>query len=311
MTLAIPNAVVKALSYIKTPIRIGMIADLHHDIMHDGITRMNAFINEMKVQKPDAILQLGDFAYPNEANKQVIDLFNRAHPLPLHVIGNHDTDAGHTQQQCIGKWGMLGRYYAQYIAGVWLLVLDGNDKGSPDHKGGYPSYVGKEQRDWLIRQLSELEGPVIVCSHQPLAGAAAVDNAAEMQDILAAASDKVLLAINGHTHIDDLLRVQNVAYLHVNSASYYWVGGAYKHHSFSKEVHEDFPWISYTCPYRDALFAIMTIDPENLTIKIEGRQSEWVGQSPAGLGLDRESTLINGEESAPHIRDRKIERVQR
>ncbi len=208
LTLAFPNVLAMALSHLKTPIRIGLIADLHHDIMHDGITRMNAFINEVKAQKLDAILQLGDFAYPNEANKQVIDLFNQAHPQPLHVIGNHDTDAGHTKEQCIVKWGMPGRYYAHNIAGVWLLVLDGNDQGSPDHKGGYPSYVGKEQRDWLKTQLSDLEGPVIVCSHQPLAGAAAVDNAAEMQDILAAASEKVLLAINGHTHIDDLLRVE-------------------------------------------------------------------------------------------------------
>jgi calcineurin-like phosphoesterase family protein len=308
-TLAMARTPVSALWQEKAPVKIGLIADLHHDVMHDGRSRMMAFVEEMSVQKPDAMMQLGDFAYPNDKNKEVIDLFNNAHRQTLHVIGNHDTDSGHTKEQCIKIWGMSGRYYAHNVGGLQLLVLDGNDPGSPTHKGGYPSYIGREQLDWLVGQLSAATDPVIVCSHQPLAGAWAVDNAAEVQGILGEAADKVLMAINGHSHIDSLLRIRNVPYLHVNSASYQWVGGDFQHQSFSDEVHAGHPWISYTCPYRDPLFAMLTVDFQAQTISIEGRESVWMGPSPAQLGRDLDPTLTNGEEVAPRIRDRTIEKV--
>lgn len=276
--------------------------------MHDGILRMNAFVEEMARRKPDAIIQLGDFAYPKGKNKKVIDTFNQAHERSLHVIGNHDMDAGCTKEQCQDVWGTPGRYYAQNIEGLWLLVLDGNDKGSPKHRGGYVSYIGEEQRTWLKEQLKRLDGPIIVASHQPLAGVGAVDNAREMQSILSEASDKVILAINGHSHVDDLTRLDDVPYMHVNSASYFWVGSKYKHRSYSDEVHAKHRFISHTCPYRDSLFALLTIDPKHLTIKVEGRESEWVGKSPSELGMEIRSSLREGNGIAPRIQDRDIVR---
>ena len=32
-------------------------------------------------------------------------------------------------------------------------MLDGNDRGSPRHRGGYPIYVGPEQVTWLKEEL--------------------------------------------------------------------------------------------------------------------------------------------------------------
>lgn len=310
VAISIPQWAFAFVRSLPAPVKLGLIADLHQDIMHDGLQRMQAFVKEMDVQRPDAIIQLGDFAYPNEKNKAVIDLFNDAHAQSYHVIGNHDTDAGHTKEQCLQVWGMSNRYYAQEVAGVQLLVLDGNDTGSPTHKGGYPSYVGKEQQEWLKGQLAEATRPVIVISHQPLAGAGAVDNAAEMQAILSQHADKILLAINGHSHVDDLLRTGGVNYMHLNSASYQWIGGDYKHQSYSEEIHEAHPWIAYTCPYRDSLFATLVIDPETYTIRIEGRESSWVGLSPTEAGTNVYPELVVGEEIAPRIRDRWIERVR-
>jgi hypothetical protein len=57
--------------------RIAVIADLHHDVMHDGVDRMTAFVKAVKSANPDAIIQVGDFAYPNAKNRPVIDLFRR------------------------------------------------------------------------------------------------------------------------------------------------------------------------------------------------------------------------------------------
>ena len=74
---------------LEQKIKIGLIADLHQDIMHDAPQRLKAFVDEMKTVKPDAIMQLGDFAVPSEKNKHVIDMFNSSHENSLHVIGNH------------------------------------------------------------------------------------------------------------------------------------------------------------------------------------------------------------------------------
>ncbi|QDU54470.1 metallophosphoesterase family protein [Aeoliella mucimassa] len=297
-----------ALQKLDRPVRIGMIADLHQDVMHDGVQRISAFANAMQKQTLDAVLQLGDFAYPAEKNREVIDRFNGSHKKPLHVIGNHDTDSGHTKAECLEVWGMPSRYYTTDVAGVQLIVLDGNDSGSPTYKGGYPSYIGEEQLAWLEKQLEELAGPIVVVSHQPLAGPAAVDNAEQVQQLLSKAADKVLLAINGHTHIDAIREVEHVRYLHVNSASYYWMGGDYKHTSYPAEVHESHPYIEYTCPYREALFSTLVIDPESLTITLEGSKSEWVGKSPNEMGLKEQNDLDLTKEVSPTISPRKIER---
>jgi len=309
LALTLPRTSTAALRTLNKPVRIGVIADLHHDVMHDGVERVQAFVKKMQTVQPNALLQLGDFAYPNAKNSEVIQLFNKAHERTLHVIGNHDTDSGHTKQQCLDVWGMPKRYYTQTIEGLQLLVLDGNDSGSPTHKGGYVSYVGKEQVEWLKEQLATLTGPIMVVCHQPLAGAWAVDNAEEIQTILSTAADKIVLVINGHSHIDDVLRVKNVTYMHVNSASYQWVGGSYRHDSYPKEIHDKYPWISYTCPYRDSIFATFTFDPQSLTIGVEGRGSEWMGKSPAELGVDLDPKLTHGEEISPVIRSRQLLRI--
>jgi Icc protein len=305
IAIQIPGQAFSAFAVKPKAIKIGLITDLHQDLIHNAADRLNVFVDHMKKIKPDAILQIGDFAYPGEKNKQVIDMFNKAHVVPMHVIGNHDTDAGYTKQQCIDYWGMPGRYYAKEVQGINFIILDGNDKGSPTHKGGYPAYVGDEQMTWLQTQLKESDKPVIVVSHQPLAGSAAVDNAEAIQDMLSNYKQKVLLAINGHTHIDALYTVKGINYVHINSASYFWMGGEYKHTSYSEEVHQSHPWISSTCPYKDSLYAVMTIEPATGVIKIEGRKSEWVGASPEALKY-KSSNILPGKEIVPAIRDRKI-----
>jgi Icc protein len=306
IVLQIPNAVLAMFPSNAKQIKAGLITDLHHDIMHDGQERLQAFLSHMKKLKPNFLMQMGDFAYPNDKNKALIDSFNNAHPVALHVIGNHDTDSGHTKAQCFSYWKMPARYYTKEINGVCFIILDGNDKGSPTHKGGYPSYINDEQKTWLQQQLKEIDKPIVIVSHQPLAGALAVDNAVEIQQILSAASDKILLAINGHTHIDCQLFIKNINYVHINSASYFWVGGKYKHNSYTEEIHQSHAWISSTCPYKDALFTTLTIDPAAGTIHIEGKKSSWVGQSPEQLNYTDGTGLIPGKEIVPSISKRKI-----
>jgi hypothetical protein len=82
--------------------------------------------------------------------------------------------------------------------------------------------------------------------------------------------------------------------------SYEWLGADYKYARFSKEIEEANPWVSYTAPYRDALYAIVTITPEG-TIEIDGIQSQWIRPTPSELGVP-ELDEIN--KSTPKISDR-------
>ena len=304
-SILMPRQVKAALSNIKKPIKLGMIADLHQDVMHDGPARLKAFLDAMKNEKPDALLQLGDFAYPSKKNEVVTKAFEKAHTKALHVLGNHEIDGGHSFDQVVKLWGMKGRYYTENVNGLDLIVLDCNEKPK-NHERGYPAHVGQVQLEWLEKQLKTLKGPILVLSHQPLAGPGSIDNAGEVQALLNGAVDKVLLAVNGHTHIDHLERAGKLSYLHVNSASYKWVGASHRNKSYPPEVHSKFRWIEYTCPYRDSLFTTLTLDPVKGRIELKGRESQWVGKSPSQLAIPTKYGLTNGKEICPKIRSRQL-----
>ena len=161
------------------------------------------------------------------------------------------------------------------------------------------------QLEWLEKQLKTLKGPILVLSHQPLAGPVALITLG-VQALLNGAVDKVLLAVNGHTHIDHLERAGKLSYLHVNSASYKWVGTSHRNKSYPPEVHSKFRWIEYTCPYRDSLFTTLTLDPVKGRIELKGRESQWVGESPSQLAIPTKYGLTNGKEICPKIRNRQL-----
>ena len=113
-SILLPHDVMSVVSKIKSPIKLGLIADLHQDVMHDGPARLKAFLDAMNEEKPDALLQLGDFAYPSKKNTVVTEAFAKSHPKALHVLGNHEIDGGHSFDQVAILWGMKGRYYTEH-----------------------------------------------------------------------------------------------------------------------------------------------------------------------------------------------------
>lgn len=280
----------------QTTIRFGFIADLHQDLVPDATARLEQFLETCLAKKTNALIQLGDFATPIAKNKEAIELYNSIDIKKFHVIGNHDTDGGLNIAQVVDNWGMKARFYSEVVQGIKLIVLDCNEKPK-NHRGGYPAHIAEEQLEWLKGEL-QYPGPILVLSHQPLAGPASIDNAVEVQKLLTTASERILLAINGHTHIDELLEVDGVHYWHVNSASYYWVGSQYKHESLPQEVHAKYPAMSSTCPYRDPLFAFLEIDFARGLLTFVGRESGWIGPSPSDLGLP------NNPQITPRIRAR-------
>ena len=305
LSLAIPESVLVLFSFGEK-LKVGLISDLHLDIIHDGKERLKVFLDEMKLEKPDALIQMGDFAIPNPEYLASIQAFNAAHTQAFHVLGNHDMDGGFSKEEVARIYGMPGLYYSVDLGSILMIVLDGNDPDSPTKKGFYNSYIGPAQQAWLAAELEKSQKPCLIVSHQPIAGIYTIDNASEIQAILSSYSSKILLPINGHAHVDQHVTVGGVNYVHINSASYYWVGEALEHESLSQATHQNHPSLKYTCPYLNPLFAVLTIDPEAGKIEIQGRKTEWIGPSPLELGY---SILTEEEQEKylqPQISTRKI-----
>ncbi|MFC4993187.1 metallophosphoesterase family protein [Rubritalea tangerina] len=260
-SIFLPSALQAKVAKLPKAVAFGLIADPHIGFVDDAPTRLEAFLETMKSVKPDALIQLGDFATPDAKQQPHIDKFNQAQEHTLHVMGNHDLDHRKTREDVLKSWGMPATYYTQEISGIKIIVLDGNEKGSPTHHthGGYPSYIGPKQQTWLKKELSDATTPVLIVSHQPLAGDGAVDNAKEMQSILSSHKDKILLAINGHSHLDSHHEIDDIHYLHINSASYFWLGGKVR-----------------LAKYKDPLFTTLRINPTKGTITLDAKKSTWL-----------------------------------
>jgi 3',5'-cyclic-AMP phosphodiesterase len=266
----------------KGKIRIGMISDIHQDVMHDGMQRLGVFLDAMREAKPDFIIQLGDFCKPTAANKPFLDLWNTYEGPRHHVIGNHDMDGGFRREQTVECYGMPGRFYDFDFGGVRFLVLDGNDPGGT--KGGYNRFIADDQKAWLDERLEETKAPVVVIIHQPLDLPGGVVNQQEIRRILekdrSPDHSGVAAVFSGHCHQDVVNRIGGIAHIQINSASYVWLPSNSRQNVYDEESHKKHPYLNHVAPFRDPLWALASIDLDAGTLAIEGRTSEWVGPDP-------------------------------
>ncbi len=288
------------------PLRLGVCADVHKDIMPDADKRLGVFIDRMNREKMDFIIQLGDFCRPYEKNQGFLDIWNGFEGDRYHVLGNHDTDGGFTREQTLAFWGAAAKYYSFDKGGYHFIVLDGNDK-KEGAASGYPRYIGAEQREWVKKDLAGSRLPVMVFSHQSIENAGGLKNGAEIREIFESVNQeagfrKVIACFSGHHHADYVKVINDIYYVQINSMSYQWLGSEYKHARFGREIEEAYPWVSATAPYQDALYAIVTVNPDR-SIRIDGVKSDWIAPGPAELGVPV------GLESAsvPWISDRVFE----
>jgi predicted phosphodiesterase len=295
VVLLLITSTLSAKKYDK--VRIGMCTDVHLPTMHDSEYRITTFINTMKAEKPDFIIELGDFATPEKKYAPFFDIWNSFPGEKYHVIGNHEMDGGTTKEQAVAYRKMPKSYYSFNKNGFHFIVLDGNDKKSPEVKG-YKQFIGPEQISWLKDDLKNAEYPVVIFSHQGLAFYHSADedygveNYREIQKILETHNalnpeKKVIACFNGHTHWDYAERINDIWYITITSMSYHWLGDQYQHVRYSNDADQKFKWLKYTAPFKEPLFTVVEISSKG-TIKIAGKKSEWVGPSPWEIGYPEE-----------------------
>ncbi|WP_160718067.1 metallophosphoesterase family protein [Chitinophaga solisilvae] len=292
----------------KKKIRFGVIADLHHDIMHDAPERLSAFISAMNQEKPDFILQMGDFCYPKKENQPLMDIWNRFSGPRYHVIGNHDTDGGFTREQVVEFWKAKGKYYSFDSNGFHFVILDGNEHNSSKSRPpGYARYISSTQLQWLQEDLAATALPTIVCCHQGLDNdAGGLENGTLLRYTLEQANQrgkhKVILVLSGHHHQDYYNHINGIHYVQINSASYQWLGEKYKEIRYSADIDKTHPWIKYTVPYKEPLWATIEIT-DNGSITIKGRKTIFVGTTPEQLGVNPVEYIYP---IVPYISDRNL-----
>jgi 3',5'-cyclic-AMP phosphodiesterase len=275
-------------------VKIGMCSDVHLPTMHDSEYRIQTFIDSMKIAQPDFIIELGDFGTPAEKYAGFFDTWNSFPGDKYHVFGNHEMDGGYSRLEAVLYRNMSNSYYSFDKNHFHFIVLDGNDP-KEEKKKGYKQYIGTEQVRWLKEELAKSNYPIVFFSHQGLTSYRSgdgeeygVENQKQIREIFESHNihnpkTKVIACFNGHTHNDYAENINNIWYITINSMSYKWLGEAFEHIRYSSEVDKNFKWIKYTAPYKEPLFTIVEISTEGY-IKIDGKQTEYVGPSPWEVG---------------------------
>ena len=288
-------------------VRFGIITDVHNDVMHDGEYRLRSFLNAAKTKDLDFIIQLGDFCQPKEANKEFFDLFNNYPGIKYHVIGNHDFDAVNVPDKLSvvkNFYGLISTYYSFDAANFHFIVLDGNDE-NPKPWNGYHRYIGTKQQLWLKNDLKKTLKPTILFSHQSLEAKGGVANRKETRTIIEnyttkSGHPKVVACLSGHHHTDYLKSINKIPYIQINSMSYKWVGDKYKYTRFSKQIEENFPNLDKTCPYKEPLYTVLTLDSEQEVLHLEGKKTSFINPTP------NELKIPGAEKMNPTITERNL-----
>jgi hypothetical protein len=202
------------------------------------------------------------------------------------VLGNHDMD-GASRQRTVAYMSMPDRYYSFATSGWHCAVLDGNDPSEPPLPG-YPCGMADAQIDWLRADLQVADLPVLIFIHQAM-DRGDLDGAAAVLTLLDhinrdAGWQQVVAVFSGHYHLDYATCLNGIWHIQINSMSNYWMGDDFLQVRYSDQVDAAFPYIKYTAPYEDPLYALVRLEPGG-AIHIEGVESQWVGPSPADLGF--------------------------
>ena len=242
---------------------------------------------------------------PTYADKPAImNMYNNFEKPSYHVLGNHDCDMCSKAEQLKFMNAKNGSYYSFDQGGFHFVVLDTNYIKTAD--GEFFAYenanyfeagfrddwvrenVSPDQLEWLKEDLAKTTNPTIVFSHasfaQRVTPVTKVKNCKDVLEIFKNAPGGVVACFNGHHHLDAVTKEDGIWMVQMNSMDCCWVDVDFiQENLYGPEIDAKYPNIKYTMPYKDPVFAIVTMDDKGIDIK--GRKSEFVGKTPEELDL--------------------------
>ena len=300
--------------------KVGIIADPHKDIVFDADERLAKFMEACDQEKPDLLIQMGDFCFPEAKNKGFLDLFNSFSGPTYHILGNHDMDVS-SKSQTLDFWGAEKAYYSFDHKGIHFVVLDANflyqeGKFIPYEDANFyvdsslRTFVHPEQIEWLKEDLEKTPHPTLVFSHQSLCHEVwGVKNRLAIQKVMEEENarsgfSKVVACFNGHNHIDFQREINGISYIDINSMAYHWLGSDYENKErFDPAIYESHPSMAYVGPYKDSLYTFLDVDFPTMQIRLSGKNSTWISPSPTEQGVP---PRMYGSEFTPVISPRTL-----
>jgi predicted phosphodiesterase len=281
-------------------VKFAVFTDLHHDVIPDGLERLERFMTRAREAEVDFIIELGDLCHPCDKNKKLLWMFNDFNKPHYHVIGNHDTDK-YTKKDVMKWLGMEHSYYSFECGDIKFIVLDSSFIRYGDEfeeyyrrnyegtEGIYPS-IPNYELTWLQHEISESSVPIVIFSHHSLENNfrnRGISNREEVQSIINQATvsgKKVLICVNGHDHADSINKINKTYYFSLNAMSYKWFGPEFEHFCYSSEIHGKYPYLKDIVLYNEPLSAIISIDEQH-NIEIKGMEGDYQKITPKELGI--------------------------
>ena len=275
-------------------VKFAICADVHKDFFPGAEERIAKFMKAAKDNNVDFIIHCGDFAQAKPANQEFFDTWN-SYKKAYHVIGNHDVEKN-SKEDFMRMSGMKDRYYSFEMPDYYFIVLDLNNLKKdgqiiPYDNGNYKKekdlqYLDKEQLEWLRKEISRTDKPVILFSHQRLH--LDMKDTKEFDDMMKLMNKwgkKVIAAFAGHDHLDFVTEKNGVQHIQINSMAYCWPGKGYENLTrFPTETYEKYYILKYMWPYSDAIYGIVELDPVAREIRIKGTKAEWMPPTPEAMG---------------------------
>ena len=209
-----------------------------------GLIRSVAEVNLMTPQ-PDFVLYGGDLAQlgKKEEIDHALELMSKVRSKVYYVMGEHDyyLDMGEHWEKRLGpQWYSFDHKgvhfvvlnsiltYDEWISQSWPTPMDRMlGMARLDNPKGSPFIVGKEQREWMQKDLDNVskDTPVVVCSHSPIQKIYKgwnfwTDDAEEVQAMLKP-FNKVTV-IYGHVHQIQYNQIGNISFQSVMATAWPW-----------------------------------------------------------------------------------------
>ena len=273
-------------------------ADFHHSTSGKSpfgdIGQMQEILDAARKNNVDFIIHGGDLVSKPHIANELLDKYNNFHIPTYHCLGNHDQD-GTPYKEVLKLYNMPDGYYFFDVEGYRIIVTDPNyckigdeyihyDMGNYFKTPEARDWLPPSQIEWLKDTIDSAPHPSIIVSHSSYERADGIHNKLEVQKVINDANKKrknaVLMAINGHYHVDYTRLLDGVLYFDFNCVNNYWLPK--KHSLFPKEITEKYTSAPHCVYWNDPLYAIITI--EGTTITCEGRESTFF------MGIRREDT---------------------